>query len=54
MVGGAALNQEYADMIGADSTVRMQCSRRYIMHSQYLEEKVKNNINIHENKEAII
>lgn len=47
MVGGAVLNQEYA---GYDqeqiSTVRMQCSR-YIMHSQYLEEKVKNNINIH-------
>ena len=36
MVGGAVLNQDYADMIGADFTAKMQCSP-YIMHREYLK-----------------
>ena len=38
MVGGAVLNQEYADMIGADFMEKTLCSQS-IMHSNCLENK---------------
>ena len=44
MVGGAVLNQDYSDMIGADFYGKMRCSP-FIMHNNYLEERNRHEFN---------